>query len=143
MPLDATHGLRRGRSCCREQDSGHREQRRAEKYPATPLCGFSAMHAVLSLLPLFARLPSPPDDCRLPVWNTGCLCGNSRCRSVWADSVPPERFGNRIKQISSLKTAHAVKRSETPPYRPPNMPAAHGSGFRRETCEREQRAPAI
>ena len=26
------------------------------------------------------KAPSSPNDCRSPVWNTGCLCGNEYCR---------------------------------------------------------------
>ena len=27
------------------------------------------------------KAPASPNDCRSPVWNTGCLCGNECCRS--------------------------------------------------------------
>ena len=33
------------------------------------------------------KAPSSPNDCRWPVWNTGCLCGNEYCRLCWSKTI--------------------------------------------------------
>ena len=70
----------------------------------------------LSLLSPFVRLRASPDDCRSPVWNTGCSCGNECCR--------PYRS----------KTAHHAQRRQ------------HGSATKRSAaaaCRKVRRLPAL
>ena len=62
------------------------------------------------------KAPASPDDCRSPVWNTGCSCGNECCR--------PYRS----------KTAHHAQRRQ------------HGSATKRSAaaaCRKVRRLPAL
>ena len=53
--------------------------------PAVDTCLISAV--------AIRKAPSSPNDCRWPVWNTGCLCGNEYCRLCRSKTIRSAQRG--------------------------------------------------